>query len=65
MFPSKDENTFLICELWPFLVIATMDGPLPEIVALNARFCINFKINLGSEFKMDEAARPLSIDAFQ
>ena len=64
-FPSKDENSFLIFEPRPFLTIATIDGPFPEIVAPIAPFLINFKINSGFEFKMDEVARPFNIDAFQ
>ena len=42
-----------------------MDGPLPEIVAVIARFFIKFKINSGFEFKIDEVAIPLSVAAFQ
>ena len=42
-----------------------MDGPLPEIVAPIAPFSISLKINSGFEFRIDDVAIPLSIDAFQ
>ena len=63
--PSNDKNCFFILVTYFFLVIAAIDGPLPEIVAPNAPDLTKFPIIWGFEFKIADVAIPFKTVAFQ
>ena len=65
IFPSREENIFFILDSVFFLVIAVIAGPFPDTDAAIAPFSIKSVMIFGSEFRIVDAANPLTIIASQ
>ena len=65
ILPSKFENIFFTLEMFSFFTIAAIDGPFPYTEAPSAPLSIKSTMILGSEFRMDDVAKPFTVIASQ